>query len=58
MKNIILQNCIVLILKNKKLKISLYDKRTDFNFDIVRYPDINSNISATTLRVVAYSQIG
>ena len=48
-----------IITENGKPKciFSLYDKRNDFNFDIIRFPHSASNIHISTLRQVAMAQI-
>ena len=44
-------------LDNGKLTYNLYDKRNDFNFNMVRFPDMNSNIHLSTLKNVTFTQI-
>ena len=44
-------------IKGKKIVTSLYDKRDNFNFEIVSYPDLCGNIAANTGYAVFMSQL-
>ena len=42
---------------NKKFVTKIYDKRDDFNFEIIKYPSTSSNIHDSTLHAVFISQL-
>ena len=42
---------------NDKFVTKLYDKRTDFNFTIVKYPMMSSNIHSSTVYNTFYTEL-
>ena len=43
--------------KNRKFETRVFDKRDDFNFEVVKYPSMESNIHDYTLHAVFLSQL-
>ena len=49
--------CLFLTIENEKLRYTLYDKRDDFPFEIVNYPNLSGNIYSSNAYGVLIGQL-
>ena len=49
--------CLFLTIENNKLRYTLYDKRDDFPFEIVNYPNLSGNIYSSNAYGVLIGQL-
>ena len=49
--------CLFLTIKDNKLRYTLYDKRDDFPFEIVNYPNLSGNIYSSNAYGVLLGQL-